>query len=162
MGCGGSTPQPTDLTSAIMAGDSNAAARFAADTEQEQLNAALALACRTGDEAVCTALLDAGAALETSEADGSTPILVAVKYAPDPGPVVMLLVDAGALLSAVDQKGTTALHAAAQRGLYSTVAFLTSTMEEEAVSATDAEGRTAADVARSAGHEECAAQLLPL
>ena len=83
---------------------------------------------------------DAGAALETSEADGSTPILVAVKYAP-----------AGTCGHVVGRRwglGSEGHDSPACGGaaLYSTVAF---TMEEEAVI------RTAADVA-------LAAQLLPL
>ena len=160
MGCGGTKQQAAAAEPAAAEPADVVAAReaLARGDTGAQLSPALVAACGTGDAALAKQCLDGGAPPDAQSDTGVSPILHAIKLATTPAAVVDVLIEAGALVFKPDNEGTTPLHAAASRGLEDVVATLVGTMEVT-LGATDAQGRTAADVARSGGHDGCLKHL---
>ena len=162
MGCGASaqagsgasgsatSTEPAEVTAAREA--------LARGDQGMSLQPALMAACAAGDVALAMQCLEAGAPPDAQNEQGVSPILHAIQRAPAPDHVVDALINAGALVFKPDNEGTTPLHAAAARGLEATVATLVGTMEVT-LGAKDAQGRTAADLARAGGHESCLTHL---
>ena len=112
---------------------------------------ALLLAADGGSVADVVAALDAGANVETRDAIGATPLLVAAAANPDTA-VVRMLLDAGADAAASDAFGWTALHRAAL--LHDDprrIGLLAAAGAD--VDAVDANGRTALMLAAERGRE---------
>ena len=79
-------------------------------------------AARDGDYAVLRRLLDAGASLQTKNADGQTALHLAVKSGHRP--IVQLLLDNGVNLEAANVRGDKALYVATQLGDFAMVELL--------------------------------------
>jgi ankyrin repeat protein len=111
-------------------------------------------------------LLKRGAELNRADAEGKTPLLLLLGAHLRPGSacdathigaLVPVLLDAGAALEHADQRGVTALHACAMHALLPPARVLLA--RGAARDATDAFGRTAADVARQLGYVDIAHEL---
>lgn len=112
------------------------------------------------------ALLKRGADVNRADKEGYTPLLLLLGAHQRPGgngdathigALVPVLLDAGARLEHADQRGVTALHACAMHALLPPARVLLARGADRA--ATDAFGRTAADVARQLGLVDIAHEL---
>ncbi|MDE3209897.1 MAG: ankyrin repeat domain-containing protein [Pseudomonadota bacterium] len=111
-------------------------------------------------------LLKRGADINQADRDGKTPLLLLLGAHLPPGSsadathigaLVPLLLDAGAHVVHADQRGVTALHACAMHALLPPARMLLARGADR--NATDAFGRTAADVARQLGLIDIAHEL---
>jgi ankyrin repeat protein len=112
------------------------------------------------------ALLKHGAAINLADAEGDTALLLLLGARLRPGSacdathlgaLLPVLLDAGADVNHADQRGVTALHACAMHALLASARLLLARGADR--SATDAFGRTAADVARQLGYVDIAHEL---
>lgn len=112
-----------------------------------------------GDDAavIAQALIDAGADVNARSDNELAVLPLHSAVAGDRDDIAAVLIAAGADVHATQPHDWTALHAAAQNGASATVERLLAAGANPVVS-TDA-GRTAADLAADAGHEELATRL---
>ena len=112
------------------------------------------------------ALLRHGAAVNRPDGEGKTALLLLLGGSQRPGSecdathlgaLVPVLLEAGADVAHADQRGVTALHACAMHALLAPARVLLSRGADRAAS--DAFGRTAADVARQLGYVDIAHEL---
>ncbi len=112
------------------------------------------------------ALLRHGAAVNRADGEGKTALLLLLGGSQRPGSecdathlgaLVPVLLEAGADVAHADQRGVTALHACAMHALLAPARVLLSRGADRAAS--DAFGRTAADVARQLGYVDIAHEL---
>ena len=118
---------------------------------------ALHLAAFFGQEAVANLLLQHGADAQVAAKNA---MQVAPLHAAAAGrnlPLVRALLQHGALPNARQQKGYTALHSAAQNGDRAMVELLLAHGADRALASDD--GKTAAQIAKDAGHADVAAML---
>ena len=111
-------------------------------------------------------LLKHGAAVDHADVEGKTALLLLLGAGERPGKecdathlgaLVPALLEAGASVTHADHRGVTALHACAMHALLAPARVLLSRGADRA--ATDAFGRTAADVARQIGYVDIAHEL---
>ena len=111
-------------------------------------------------------LLKHGATVDHADGEGKTALLLLLGAGQRPGSecdathlgaLVPALLEAGASVTHADQRGVTALHACAMHALLAPARVLLSRGADRA--ATDAFGRTAADVARQIGYVDIAHEL---
>ena len=109
------------------------------------------MGCTPGDrEALVTLLLDAGATIESRDAQGRTPLSVAAQSGSST--IVRMLLLAGADANARSNSGTTPLMLAANSGSVESVIFLLA--GGAVANAYTTEGTTAMDMAMDAGFED--------
>lgn len=141
-----------DLVLVALAADPRAATRWAPDGFT-----ALHLAAFFGTDEAVEPLLDAGAAVDAASRNPMRVTPLHAAAAGRHGAICRLLVERGADVNAVQRDSFTPLMAAARNGDEALVALFIGAGADPAARADD--GRSAADLAGEAGHEELARAL---